>query len=42
MLGTWGVHDTPVIGDRWVHDLEHGGIVVLYKLSGRLRVDVAT
>jgi hypothetical protein len=27
---TWGVFDTPVPVEQWVHNLEHGGIVLLY------------
>jgi hypothetical protein len=26
----WGVHEEAVPDDRWVHNLEHGGIVYLY------------
>jgi hypothetical protein len=26
----WGVHDAPIPTERWVHNLEHGGIVYLY------------
>jgi hypothetical protein len=26
----WGVHDTPVEDDNWVHNLEHGGVVFLH------------
>ena len=28
--GTWGVHDEPLAAERWVHNLEHGGVVFLY------------
>jgi hypothetical protein len=28
---TWGVYDQPLPEGRWVHNLEHGGIVILYK-----------
>ncbi|MEY4576660.1 MAG: hypothetical protein RL701_1363 [Pseudomonadota bacterium] len=28
--GTWGVHDTELKTERWVHNLEHGGVVLLY------------
>jgi hypothetical protein len=28
--GTWGVHDTALPPERWVHNLEHGGVVFLY------------
>ncbi|MEQ1508409.1 MAG: DUF3105 domain-containing protein [Myxococcota bacterium] len=27
---TWGTHAEPVPDDRWVHNLEHGGVVSLY------------
>lgn len=27
---SWGIHDTAVPAERWVHNLEHGGIVYLY------------
>jgi hypothetical protein len=26
---TWGVHTEPVRTESWVHDLEHGGVVIL-------------
>jgi hypothetical protein len=26
----WGVHPEPVAPDRWVHNMEHGGVVFLY------------
>lgn len=26
----WGVHDAPVRPENWVHNLEHGGVVLLY------------
>ncbi len=26
----WGVHDTAVPDDNWVHNLEHGGVTFLY------------
>ena len=28
--GTWGVHSEPLPDDRWVHNMEHGGVVFLY------------
>ena len=27
----WGTYDQPLPDGRWVHNLEHGGIVILYK-----------
>jgi hypothetical protein len=29
--GTWGVQDSELRAERWVHNLEHGGIVFLYR-----------
>lgn len=26
----WGAYDEPVVTERWVHNLEHGGVVLLY------------
>lgn len=32
---TWfGVHDDPIEDERWVHDLEHGGVALLHACSG--------
>lgn len=31
--GTWGVHTTPLIPERFVHNLEHGGIVLTYNCA---------
>lgn len=28
--GTWGIHDVPLRAERFVHNLEHGGVVLLY------------
>ena len=28
---TWGVHTEPVPDDNWVHNVEHGGVVFLYR-----------
>jgi len=30
----WGYHETPLPPERWVHNLEHGGLVVLYHCPG--------
>jgi hypothetical protein len=29
----WGVHDTPVPRGNWIHNLEHGGVVFLYRCA---------
>jgi hypothetical protein len=29
--GHWGVHDTPLARGHYVHNLEHGGVALLYK-----------
>jgi hypothetical protein len=29
--GTWGVHDQALGAEHWVHNLEHGGVVFLYR-----------
>jgi hypothetical protein len=29
----WGVHEAPVADENWVHNLEHGGVVLLYNCS---------
>jgi hypothetical protein len=31
--GTWGVHETPLTDEKWVHNLEHGGVVLLYNCA---------
>jgi hypothetical protein len=30
----WGVHDDELPDERWVHNLEHGGVVLLYNCDG--------
>lgn len=37
----FGVHRTEVLDERWVHNLEHGGVVVLYDCPGGCADDVA-
>jgi hypothetical protein len=32
--GPWGVQEVPVRVERWVHNLEHGGVVLLYRCEG--------
>jgi hypothetical protein len=39
--GAWGVHDTPLAPERWVHNLEHGGVVFLYRCPDGCPDDVA-
>jgi hypothetical protein len=38
----WGVHDTPVPPENWVHNLEHGGVVYLYACPTGCDAEVAT
>lgn len=37
----FGVHRTEVLDERWVHNLEHGAVVVLYDCPGGCADDVA-
>jgi hypothetical protein len=37
----WGVHDAPVEDDNWVHNLEHGGVVLLWNCPDGCDADVA-
>lgn len=39
--GRWGVHDEPLAAERWVHNLEHGGVVFLYNCPDGCEEDVA-
>lgn len=32
---TWGVHAKPLPAGYWVHNLEHGGVVMLYRCAER-------
>lgn len=32
---TWGVHETPIPRGNWIHNLEHGGVVFLYRCASR-------
>jgi hypothetical protein len=38
----WGVHDEPVPDDNWVHNLEHGGVALLWNCPDGCDVDAAT
>lgn len=37
---SWGVHDTEVRTERWVHNLEHGGVVLLYHCDDACDSDI--
>ena len=37
----WTVHDEVVLDDNWVHNLEHGGVVLLYNCPDGCPEDVA-
>lgn len=39
--GRWGVHDEPLAAERWVHNLEHGGVVFLYNCPDGCNQEVA-
>jgi hypothetical protein len=38
----WGVYSTEVPEGAWVHNLEHGGVVLLYKCDGSSCADMAS
>lgn len=38
----WGVHDEPLAAERWVHNLEHGGVVFLYNCPSGCDAEIAT
>jgi hypothetical protein len=40
--GSWGVQQTELPPERWVHNLEHGGVVFLYRCEEPCDADVAT
>ena len=40
--GTWGVHDEPLKTERWVHNLEHGGVVFLYRCDEGCDAEIAS
>jgi hypothetical protein len=31
----WGVHETPLPRGNWIHNLEHGGVALLYRCASR-------
>jgi len=39
--GAWGVHADPLADECWVHNLEHGGVVLLYNCPEGCPADVA-
>lgn len=38
--GTWGVHERELEDDRFVHNLEHGGVVFLYNCPGGCAAEI--
>jgi hypothetical protein len=38
--GSWGVQETELRAERWVHNLEHGGVVFLYRCDQPCVADV--
>jgi hypothetical protein len=40
--GPWGVHQSELPDERWVHNLEHGGVVYLYRCDDGCPSEVAT
>jgi hypothetical protein len=38
---TWGNYTMPLVPERWVHNLEHGGVVLLYNCPSGCANDVA-
>lgn len=40
--GTWGVHESELADERWVHNLEHGGVVFLYRCPEGCPSEVAS
>ena len=39
--GSWGVHAKPLAPERWVHNLEHGGVVLLYHCPNGCTAEVS-
>jgi hypothetical protein len=39
--GEWGVHDAPLPAENWVHNLEHGGVVLLYHCPKGCKDEIA-
>jgi hypothetical protein len=40
--GSWGVQQTELRAERWVHNMEHGGVVFLYRCDEPCPADVKT
>jgi hypothetical protein len=40
--GTWGVHESELADERWVHNLEHGGVVFLYRCPDGCSAELAS
>jgi Protein of unknown function (DUF3105) len=38
--GTWGVHETPLAPERFVHNLEHGGVALLHNCTTDCEAEV--
>jgi hypothetical protein len=39
--GQWRVYDTPLPVENWVHNLEHGGVVLLYNCPDGCKAEVS-
>jgi hypothetical protein len=39
--GTWGIHDVPLPAENFVHNLEHGGVALLYDCPDGCDAEVA-
>ena len=40
MWATWGEHDSTLEREYWIHNLEHGGIVLSYRCAGGCEAEV--
>lgn len=38
----WGIHDEPLQAERWVHNLEHGGVVFLHHCPDGCETELTT